>query len=170
MLRSAQRKTGLSIPPRPPPSNLFGEHNQFLAAWGGTACALPVNGRLTLRQGECVQLVVEPMNGRLYLAVKAYSSGRRACRCATWCFNRCQVHVEISGNRLHPVPPSHLLGSPLTSPRADHPFFCFRRSHSRWSHSIKIPLTSLKKKWDEKLSTYLYPLPQEWSWHTFSGP
>ena len=126
MLRSAQRKsTGLSIPPRPPPSNLFGEHNQFLAAWGGTACALPVNGRLTLRQGDCVQLVVEPMNGRLYLAVKAYSSGRRACRCATWCFNRCQVHVEISGNRLHPVPPSHLLGSPLTSPRADHPFFVF---------------------------------------------
>ena len=106
MLRSAQRKsTGLSIPPRPPPSNLFGEHNQFLAAWGGTACALPVNGRLTLRQGACVQLVVEPMCGRLYLAVKAYSSGRRACRCATWCFNRCQVHVEISGNRLHPVPP-----------------------------------------------------------------
>ena len=100
MLRSAQRKsTGLSIPPRPPPSNLFGEHNQFLAAWGGTACALPVNGRLTLRQGDCVQLVVEPMNGRLYLAVKGYTSGRRARRCATWCFNRCQVHVEISGNR-----------------------------------------------------------------------
>ena len=109
MLRSAQRKsTGLSIPPRPFPSNLFGEHNQFLAAWGGTACALPVNGRLTLRQGDCVQLVVEPMNGRLYLAVKAYGSGRRACRCATWCFNRCQVHVEISGNGVHPVPPSQL--------------------------------------------------------------
>ena len=133
MLRSAQRKsTGLSIPPRPPPSNLFGEHNQFLAAWGGTACALPVNGRLTLRQGACVQLVVEPMCGRLqlYLAVKAYSSGRRACRCATWCFNRCQVHVEISGNR------SILcLRRSCCDPRSPAPgrpsFFCFRRSHSR---------------------------------------
>ena len=131
MLRSAQRKsTGLSIPPRPPPSNLFGEHNQFLAAWGGTACALPVNGRLTLRQGACVQLVVEPMNGRLYLAVKAYSSGRRACRCATWCFNRCQVHVEISGNRLHPMLRRSCC-DPRSPARADHPFFCFRRSHSR---------------------------------------
>ena len=65
---------------------------------------------LSMEGSRCAkELVVEPMNGRLYLAVKAYGSGRRACRCATWCFNRCQVHVEISGNGLHPVPPSQLL-------------------------------------------------------------
>ena len=65
---------------------------------------------LSMEGSRCAkELVVEPMNGRLYLAVKAYGSGRRACRCATWCFNRCQVHVEISGNGLHPVPLSQLL-------------------------------------------------------------
>ena len=107
MLRSAQRKstwpfdTATTIPPATSSASITNSWQQ------GAAQRIPCLSMEASRYAPG-GLSLELMNGRLYLAVKTYASGRPACRCATWCFNRCQVHVDISGNGLHPLPPSQL--------------------------------------------------------------